>query len=323
MDDILQDLHKKWLLNHASTLFGQNSNPPDLNAYLQTHLGYVVDQAWAKKLQSYAQSHGLNTHASDLSAFFASIHHLDGDCSVLLGPRFKGGDVEKAFVDLVFSTQPPSAENLPKIWDAAQAYYGPIKPRQIRFLCPTGDYETLGRHLPLQADLHLIAGSIETIKATPLPPRYPEIQLKLAENLDFYPRFLETYTAFHAQCSPIIRESMVPEDEAGLKEAMAENLLFEAQIEGQWAGLIAARWDAWMGFKGLLIVEEILATPFRGQGFGSALQRAFIDALDLSPETQVFGTILDANIPSLRTAQRLGRTSRCLAGFYPPESDAF
>lgn len=69
----------------------------------------------------------------------------------------------------------------------------------------------------------------------------------------------------------------------------------------------------------LAVIEELLETPFRGRGFAPAMQRMFLERLADKDDRLVWGTIDARNIPSLRTAQRVGREIVFGNMFFPIE----
>lgn len=80
-------------------------------------------------------------------------------------------------------------------------------------------------------------------------------------------------------------------------------------VNGAWAGTVAARSEPLFGIPGFIIVEEVLAAPWRRQGLGPILQRCLAEKIiqQYGENNLLHGTIAGINLPSLRTALRSGR----------------
>ena len=73
--------------------------------------------------------------------------------------------------------------------------------------------------------------------------------------------------------------------------------------------------------SGYFVCDKILSRKYRGKGFGIAMERKFIDSLEISENELVFGTINSENSTSYRTSTNVGRI--CANGMCQAISDTF
>ena len=83
--------------------------------------------------------------------------------------------------------------------------------------------------------------------------------------------------------------------------------LFTYELDGQLAGFFAADVRSLPPVTGWCIVDEVLDGAFRGRGLAVEGQRELLRRLDQEQSHLVYGTINRANVPSIRTALRVGR----------------
>ena len=100
-----------------------------------------------------------------------------------------------------------------------------------------------------------------------------------------------------------------------LQACLEQGLLFDAPVDWEWAGVVAAREEPFFGRDGYLVVEELLAAPYRGRGLGACLQRHLIERLMPAGGAMVHGTIHASNVASRRTAERCGRVAVMMSEF--------
>ena len=142
-----------------------------------------------------------------------------------------------------------------------------------------------------------------------------KIALKLVQSMAFYPRYKSIYQQFISE-NPFYLKVGQLESKEDLEKLILKKTLFHIEVEGQWAGIIAAdkMIDGWL--EGFCIIEEMLDKPFRGKGFAAAAQRHLIEQLPSEKGDLIFGTIGHKNVPSLKTALRVGRISLGKTVFY-------
>ena len=90
-------------------------------------------------------------------------------------------------------------------------------------------------------------------------------------------------------------------------EAVRENgLLWGAYENHKMIGLIGAMPEPLYGHQGLCFYELAVDDDYRGLGLAPAMQWRFIKQV-AEDQTWIWGTIDSLNIPSLRSAKRIGR----------------
>jgi RimJ/RimL family protein N-acetyltransferase len=127
------------------------------------------------------------------------------------------------------------------------------------------------------------------------------------------------YAAFHAE-RPDLIPHVRPIDAGELDALIAAERAWDGWLEGEWAGLLAVNAEPLLGGPGVVVVEEILAPHMRGRGLAAPLQRAGLAALTDRQRVIVWGTIHEKNLPSRRTAARVGRAEVDLRWMVPISS---
>jgi L-amino acid N-acyltransferase YncA len=228
---------------------------------------------------------------------------------VMLGIRFRGGDISIPFVDLVRSsheiTTPAQVE---AICDLVRQEFAIFKPLMVRFYQPA--------HLEFQIDVpgssgdkRVLAAPLTTMLEHSKPDGLERVILRRAETLEFYEQYAETYASIYQE-RPWLPTESTPESLEDMREYLETGHVFEVLVDGQWAGITGAdhRSDEF-ALRGFVVLEMLLAKFARGQGLGAAVQYRLAEALQTSaaPEDVLYGTIGSNNPPMLKTAARVGR----------------
>lgn len=159
---------------------------------------------------------------------------------------------------------------------------------------------------PGRIDFVTVAGPVAGLQHRQPPPNMERVRLEPATTEAFYHQYVAEYEAFH-RVNPHLRELVPIASQETLDHSHGQNLLYQAFVDGEWAGIVAGRLQENVGMTGYCLVEEVLAARFRGLKLGPALQRHFIDALSPADRFVLHGAIDPANAPSLATAKRVGR----------------
>ena len=117
-----------------------------------------------------------------------------------------------------------------------------------------------------------------------------------------YQREHQTWRSEAPELAPYVSES----DQEALQAAADQGLLMTLQDDRGFAGLVAATTAPLFGRPALCMLELLLAGHLRGKGVAAVVQSVFLAGQRSGADT-VWGHIHAANLPSLRTAQRLGR----------------
>jgi L-amino acid N-acyltransferase YncA len=236
------------------------------------------------------------------------VHEVAG-MRVMLGIRFRGGDISIPFVDLVRSSQAiTSAAQVEAICDLVRQEFAIFKPLKVRFYQPS--------HLEFQIDVpgssgdkRVLAAPLTTMLAQPKPDGLERVNLRPANDLEFYPRYLDTYATIYQERPWLPTESSTHSLEA-MQEYLEIAQVHEIFVDGQWAGITGGEPHSdEFALKGFVVIEMLLAKFARGQGLGAAVQYRLAEALQTSsaPEDVLYGTIGSNNPPMLKTAARVGR----------------
>jgi hypothetical protein len=155
------------------------------------------------------------------------------------------------------------------------------------------------------ADQHLVIGSLEDIRKTRASP-LPWLLRRIGHASEIDTAFAQLYQNFHRAR---------PDLEKAVPKTRLDALLECAQADGLYAcfagadlvGVMALKPDAQYGVDAWLIWDIVLARNYCGKGLAPVFQRAVLDRLDITRAPLVAGTINARNLPSLRTALRVGR----------------
>jgi len=217
----------------------------------------------------------------------------------ITGPRYLGGDIHRPFIDVVAS----DADMTHDIAKAILQEWTLLNPQSIRILLPAhspcrGSTDQLIYAAPLnalsnadsKADLLFTAATKEDISWC-----------------------VDTLNASYQQTlrvMPELNTHLFPADEDDLHGWLLSGALY-LLIEGNMrVGLIACESASVAFLKGMKIAEEVILPRYRGRGLAAQAQRLLRRHLaQCQPDASLMtGTILPANLASIKTAERAGRT---------------
>jgi hypothetical protein len=221
---------------------------------------------------------------------------------IIAGIHFSNLDPTKPFVGVLAQTRELDSAELFALRDALLDEFAAFAPRSI-WIFVAGDRSRSAQLPGARPDQRVFIGPIESLRARPRPAGHARMTLR-PPGPDMYRRFHDAYEQLFA-VKPELRPLLPVEDEDSLRAAHA---CFEAWIDDQWAGLVAAGIGDFMGLGGYYMLTQVLAARFRGQGMGPVMQRQLIERLEPRHDGLLWGTIDASNQPSLRTAARIGRS---------------
>lgn len=232
------------------------------------------------------------------------------------GIRFRSGDFSDRFVETYARDYPiESAAVLEETRSAARETLRVFSPTRVRVQVPVGGEEERVVSGPGVTDEYFtVAAPTSHLRRLPPPPHLERVRLEAARNTAFHERYLKAYADVHGE-RPELRGLVEPEPPEDMERYLKEWSLYEAYVDNEWAGLVGAEGDEIYGLRGYQVVEEVLATGFRGRGLAPAVQRRLIDALPDDGDGILFGTIDAVNAPSLATALRVGRVVVAVSRF--------
>jgi RimJ/RimL family protein N-acetyltransferase len=183
--------------------------------------------------------------------------------------------------------------------------FAEFSPRSTRWWFPTG--KSIPQVAGAAADQHLVMGSLEQIRRTsavPLPRDWSLRRLDAA--IEVETGFAELYQDFH-RARPDLAQAVLATPSEGLTECARAGGLYVCFAGADLVGVVAAKPDTEYYVDAWLMWDIVLARKYCGRGLAPALQRAVLDRFDLERASFVAGTIDARNLPSLKTALRVGR----------------
>ena len=267
---------------------------PDLSAWLALQLERHSDPAFG---ESFAAHIALPDRApADYLHRVCPLPRL-GRC--LLGIRFRGGDRDWPFVDLLCWEHPlhPATDDLTSVVEAIAAAFAAFRPRAVRLLLAEAPAATPGA----EADLLWVSGDLGALERASPPPLPPGLRQRRGGSGD-----AAAVAAAYAELPEALRPHLSPAGADDLAPPTVAVVIEE--VGGGLVALAAARPAQSWALSGHEVLEEVVAPGWRGRGLGAAVQRALIAALPAEGGA-LFGTIHHDNTPSRRTARRCGRAA--------------
>ena len=236
---------------------------------------------------------------------------LSGDLSLLAGIHFCGSAKLFPFVGIYAQSREIAQGELRQVIDFLMGEFALFEPTcvQLWSLAQAGDFPQL-EDVHVSGDQRFVIGNLAEIIAGEAPAEPPAetgvLSLEKPVGLNCYQSYREIYEEFFTDY-PRWYGRMEIESRESLDECDQCGGLSQVLVDGEFAGLIAAKPVCYRGVPGWLMIDEVLAKPYRGRGIAPTMQRKFIEQLDQGRGNLVMGTIDNNNEPSLRTAMRNGR----------------
>lgn len=230
---------------------------------------------------------------------------LPNGVSVLAGAHFRGQSTRYPFVGLFAQSRWLGAEEMAAAHGVLMDEFSVFSPRASWWWIPV--HRELPQLAAVTPDQHLVMGSLEEIRRAapwPLPPRWALRRLDATTEVS--EAFADLYRSFHI-ARPDLEEGVQPTTPGALVDCAEANGLYGCFSGTDLAGVVAAKPDSQYGVDAWLMWDIVLARQYCGKGLGPILQRAVLERLDIARAPLVVGTIDARNLPSLRTALRVGR----------------
>lgn len=295
----------RWLRAAAVEAAALPGAIPALEASLAAALARTEDQRFAA-----AFARACPTFGATVDDYLHRVEPSDEAGLTLVGIRMLGGDTRRPFVELL------AWERLPEhdaAWTALRRHlldrFGVFHPRALRVRLaappPTA----------CDADMVWVAAPLATLQAAPRPAGAGSLRLVAADASDAA-RLAQEVSALHRE-RPALAPHVHPASAEDLAACARDGVALRAEVDGRWAGVVAARAAGAWALRGYEVVEELLAAGLRGRGLGPVLQRGLIDALPAAGDALLWGTIHADNAPSRATARRCGRIEVATSWFVP------
>ena len=235
----------------------------------------------------------------------------------LVGIRFLGGSPEFRFVDLVIAEGADDPDALAAAGRAALEACAVFAPQAIR-VRQAAERTLDPRGWRAEVDQHFLAGRLDELALLGETPA--ELRLESASPEDAEAFTSVTYAAW-AEVDPELAAKVRPSTLDELRACHESGVLAFLLVDGERAGLIGLEQSEDAELVGYLVEEEVISLAYRRRGLASAAQRFAIRTLaERDPSALLFGTIDAANLPSLKTAARVGRERVAAYRFlFPPE----
>ena len=218
---------------------------------------------------------------------------------VLAGPRYLGLDPDLPFMGVSGSDRPLVPADAGPLTALARAHFAAFAPRFV--LLSTAD--PVGAWPGTRPEQRQLVGLLGDLRLRSSPP-----ELRAAPRADttFYDRYRQIFDDDVAR-DPAHARYTRAETRDDLQELAAQGLVFDVEVDGTWAGIVAAEPDARRGVRGATVVELILDPSFRGRGYGKHLSTLLATAVPLPDDQCLMGTIHADNVASYRSALAAGR----------------
>ncbi len=228
--------------------------------------------------------------------------NIDGQ-HFLTGPRYRGGDINSPFIDIVASDSSIDCSVLKYVCQE----WAQLKPLYIRILTP-GHHKNQGI-----TDQFIYASCLSGAS------EYQDdtVTLRLAKHADFEWCRKALMDAYQNSLSaiPALRGNLCSVDDEELSDYISEGVAHIVYEEGVRVGLIICEKGGVAFLSGHRISEEVILPAFRGRSLASRAQRLLCNHLQRSSREPCLmtGTIIPENLPSIKTAEKSGRT--CILRF--------
>lgn len=214
---------------------------------------------------------------------------------VIAGVRYKGLDIRFPFIDFLCSFRVQSDRDI-KILSRIASEFPEIDPKGFTF------HEAPDLQFVAQKWKCYLWGKTDTGLNLSLPSH---LNLIAQTDADFYETYHDEYLNW-MRSHPDLKGYVRIEKKEDLVAAARSGLLFSLSDQHGWAGLIAGTMTDFMGTPAVYIFELFLSERMRGRHVAAHMQFRFLEAVK-GRIPWVWGHIHSENLPSLKTAQSLGR----------------
>ncbi|MGI9015023.1 MAG: GNAT family N-acetyltransferase [Phycisphaerales bacterium] len=193
----------------------------------------------------------------------------------------------------------------------------PVSLRICRSAQSSAELDALTGHARVAVRRWILAAPFHVVRSSKMDASLLErIEIRVPSDLSFYDAYVGMYQRFWDD-QPHMRGVVPVEPVAHLQAMHVCGGLRLVMVDGDFAGVFAAKPRQLHVIDGWCMGERIIAREFRGQGLGPAVLQLFLRDLPVDGETVLFGRIAPENAASLRSAERLGR--RCVLAEYALE----
>lgn len=244
-----------------------------LDSWLEPSRALIGDARWGGQIRDLVQ-----LPIQDPMAWANRRIELCGGHWAIAGIRFRGRAINKPFVDIIETSLPPEDWGIAALGEVL-GHFSEFSPLCLRInfpdsqLRPPPFVEYAVDDFRATPDLLVVARPVHEMLAQPLARTYNEVLLTPCAPVQAAERVAAIYDELK-ELRPQLNQWATPADAEDLEDAAEEGLLFEIQVNGMPAGVLAAEREDAYGFTGFCIQEIALGAAHRGQQVGvAALQR--------------------------------------------------
>ena len=280
-----------WVHEHVSESMRRSALAEELTFWLETA---AQDPAYAASFAEVAPYSG-----EPPSAYLDRWLPIRSGARVLVGPRYLGRDPDLPFVGVSGSDRPLTPADAEPLTCLARERFAPFAPGFV--LLTTAD--PIGAWPGTRPEQRQLVGLLADLRARPAPS---ELRAVPRADTSFYDRYRQLFDDDVARDPAHARHTRA-ESREDLEELAGQGLVFDVEVDGAWAGLLAAEPDVRRGVRGATVVELVLDPAFRGRGYGKHLSTLLARAVPLPDDQCLMGTIHADNVTSYRSALAAGR----------------
>ncbi|MGS3448410.1 GNAT family N-acetyltransferase [Klebsiella electrica] len=226
----------------------------------------------------------------------------------LTGPRYHGGDINRPFIDIVAS----DSDINPLVLQAVSQEWAQLKPEYIRILTP------------FYSNVQGITDQLIYASRLSSAAEYQDdaLTLRPAVYADFEwcrQALVEAYQHTWRSVPALTNRNLNYADDEDLIDNISQGEVYIIYEHANRAGLIICEKGEIAFLPGCKISEEIILPDFRGHSLASRAQRLLFNCLSPTrrEDSLLMGTIIPDNLPSIKTAERAGRSGILRYQFLP------
>ncbi len=237
-----------------------------------------------------------NTTVADYSE---RIFEFDSNRRILAGIRHVGGNRDLPFVNVTANFSLTNNREISEISALVKKEFKVFKPKHFAFWANHELSESNSITIPVRRYL------AARLSALDLSITDTALKVELLTDDSYWQGYQAEYQKFH-HTNPELKSWVTASEKDDLERYRLQSLLFKFYYKNQFAGLVGGEVSNLLGLKGLYMGELLIVEQFKGQGLACQMQKLFLQAVAKNFEV-VWGTIDVRNIPSTKTALRVGR----------------
>jgi L-amino acid N-acyltransferase YncA len=280
-----------WVHEHVSTRARREALAEELGFFLDTA---ARDPEYAASFAELAPYSG-EPPASYLDRWLP----LSTGGHVLAGPRYLGRDPDLPFLGVSGSDRVLTPADAEPLTTLAREHFAPFAQKFV--LLSTSD--PIDAWPGTRPEQRQVVGLLGDLRRRALPPGLRAVARGDTAHYDRYRQIFDDDVAR----DPAHARHTRAETREDLQALADQGLVFDVEVDGEWAGVLAAEPDVRRGVRGATVVELVLDHAFRGRGLGRHLSTLLATAVTLPDDQCLMGTIHADNTTSLRSALAAGR----------------